>query len=74
MVDAACARGLAALVIAIWSWATVKVWAWLALGWRGVNARDQDAAIDFISSRGITRVGVFGVSLSGMLAHLLAAR
>ena len=27
----------------------------------------------FISSRGITRPGVFGVSLSGMLAHLLAS-
>jgi pimeloyl-ACP methyl ester carboxylesterase len=71
MAEAACARRLAALAIDLPGYGENYLSGTRLDG--KASLRDcARGALDFLASRGVNRVGVFGVSLGGLLAHLLA--
>jgi pimeloyl-ACP methyl ester carboxylesterase len=70
--EAACARGLAALAVDLPGYGEN------ALGSTRLDGREALAdcargAVEFLRSRELRRVGVLGVSLGGLLVHLMAA-
>jgi pimeloyl-ACP methyl ester carboxylesterase len=69
---AACSRGLAALAIDLPGYGESHLRGTRLDGREALRASAR-GALDFLSSRGIDRVGTFGVSLEGLLSHVLAA-
>jgi pimeloyl-ACP methyl ester carboxylesterase len=72
MAEAACARGLAALALDLPGYGESHLWG-TRLDGRAALEDSARAAADWLAARGVVRIGTFGVSLGGLVAHLLAA-